>query len=118
MSAPMMGVKLPNGALNGRRCWGWVFRSTMMPRHTITNASSVPMLTSWPAAAMVVVPAKMAMMTPVTMVVMWGVRYFGWTFANTGGSRPSLAMAQNTRGWLMSMTSMADDSAPMAAMPI
>jgi hypothetical protein len=55
--------------------------------------------------------------TPVTIVVTYGVRNRGCTLANAGGSKPSLAIAQKIRGWLMNMTSIAEVSAPIAAMP-
>ena len=46
----------------------------------MTNASSVPMLTSSPRMPIGVKPAASATTTPVTIVVMCGVRNLGWIF--------------------------------------
>ena len=61
------------GILNGRGSSGRVRRRTMMPIETITNAISVPMLTSDPSVAIGVRPAAIATTTPVTMVETCGV---------------------------------------------
>jgi len=65
----------------------------MIPSETITNAMSVPMLTSSPSAPIGVNPAAIATTTPVIMLVMCGVRNRGWIFFANGGSSPSLAIA-------------------------
>ena len=54
---------------------------------------------------------------PVITVLMCGVQYFGWIFANTGGSRPSRPMIMKMRGCAMTMTRITDDrpiSAPIS----
>ena len=69
-------IKIPNagtigtsGVRKGRGLFGRVYRSTITPRHTITNASSVPIETSWPSRSIGKTPATRAATTPVTMVV-------------------------------------------------
>ena len=58
--------------------------------------------------------------TPVRIVVTCGVRYFGWTFAAHGGSRPSRAIEKKMRGWPSWNTSSTDvvaKTAPSEMMP-
>src|SRR5688572_15526751 len=76
----------------------------MTAAHTMTNANSVPILVISPTTWIGVKPAKTATMTPVMMVVMYGVRYLGWTLLTAAGKRPSRLIAKKMRGWLMSMT--------------
>ena len=94
--------------MNARGISGDRTRRIHTPAHTITNASSVPMLTSWPSRPIGKSPATIAATDPVRIVVMYGVLNFGCTFANTGGSSPSRAIEKNTRGWPMSITSTTD----------
>ena len=53
-------------------------------------------------------------MTPVTIVVTYGVPNFGCTLPNTGGSKPSRAIEKKMRGWPMSITSTTDASPKIA----
>ena len=76
-----------------------------MPAQTMTKASSVPIEHKLPASRTLRMPAKKATPTPVTMVVIHGVRNFGCTRWMNGGSRPSRDIAQNTRDCPKSMTS-------------
>ena len=76
--------------------------------HTITNANSVPIETNSPSRLNGSNPPSTAATAPVTIVVTYGVRKRGWTFAKTGGSRPSLAIEKKIRGWPMSMTRMTE----------
>ena len=46
--------------------------------------------------------------TPVTIVPVEGVRNFGCTCRNSGGSRPSRAMAKKMRACAMVITSMTE----------
>src|SRR5206468_12023660 len=52
-------------------------RNTRTPIETITNASRVPIETRLPASRTVKTAEKQATKTPVTMVVIHGVRNFG-----------------------------------------
>ena len=62
-----------HGILNGRGRSGRVRRSTITPNDTITNAISVPMLTSDPSVPIGVNPAASATTMPVTIVETCGV---------------------------------------------
>ena len=64
-------------------------RSTITPMQTSTNASNVPMFTSWPSSWSGSIPVAMATATPVKIVERYGVRNFGWTDAAHFPSRPS-----------------------------
>ena len=72
-TADSSGSNGTSGMRNGRGRSGRVRRSTMIPSETITNAISVPMLTSVPSVAIGVKPAAIATTTPVTIVEMCGV---------------------------------------------
>jgi len=91
-SAESAGTNGTSGVRNGRWRSGFLYRSTMIPIDTMTKASSVPMLTRWPRMSIRVNPAASATATPVTMVVMCGVRNRGWIFLAHPGSSPSLAI--------------------------
>ena len=60
-AAPAIGTNGTQGVRNGRGRSGARRRMRMTPRHTRTNASSVPMLTSWPRTSIGVSPATSAM---------------------------------------------------------
>src|SRR5437763_16696213 len=87
----------------------------VMPTQTRTNANRVPMLVSATTLLMLAIEAKTATTIPVSQVVMWGVRYFGWTFAAHCGSRPSRAIEKKMRGcsiWDTSSTEVGANTAP------
>ena len=63
----------------------------------MTKASKVPMDTNSPNKPIGKSPAKNAAILPVTIVVMWGVLYFGCVFAKLFHNSQSLAMEKNTR---------------------
>src|SRR5688572_3502322 len=77
----------------------------MTAKQTTTKANSVPMLVISPSTWIGVNPATIETMTPVMIVVMYGVRYLGWTLLTAAGSNWSRLMAKKMRGWLISMTS-------------
>ena len=62
------------------------------------NANSVPIDTSSPSRSIGKKPASTAATTPVTMVVMYGVRKRGCTLPNTGGNSPSRDIEKKMRG--------------------
>ena len=77
----------------------------MTAAQTITKAKSVPMLVISPRTWIGVKPATIATITPVMIVVMYGVRNFGCTLLTPGGSSWSRLIEKKMRGWLMSITS-------------
>src|SRR5215204_1550017 len=79
-----------NGTLNGRGRSGFVRRKTTTPIETMTNANSVPILTSWPSMEIGTSAAITATIAPVIIVVICGVLKRGCTFAAHDGSNPSL----------------------------
>src|SRR5688500_9773896 len=85
----MIGVSGTHGTRNGRGRSGSVFRRKITPADTNTNANSVPMFVRSTTSAMFANPANVATKRPVRIVPTYGVRYFGWTFENSGGRRPS-----------------------------
>ena len=92
MNAPITGTKGTHGVRNPRGAFGSVFRSTMMPKHTIMKANKVPMETNSPSNPIGKNPAKNAENNPVTIVALCGVLNFGRTFAKLFQSRPSCAI--------------------------
>ena len=69
------------------------------PIDTSTKANSVPMLTRSASSSSGTNAARTATTTPVMIVIMYGVPYFGCTFASAGGSRWSRLIANSTRDW-------------------
>ena len=65
---------------------GWDER-TKMPIATSTKANSVPMFVSSTTSLMFAKAANPPTKRPVRIVVTYGVRYLGWTFAAHAGSR-------------------------------
>ena len=85
---------------------GFVRRMMSTAAHTMTNAKSVPMLTSSARMRSGRKAAPMATKTPVRIVDFHGVRNFSWIAPKKlCGTRPSRAIARMTRGWLSIMTS-------------
>src|SRR5438093_9377551 len=76
-SAPMGATNHTAGVLNLRGNSGSRTRSTSTPIETITKASSVPIETRLAASRIGKMAAKNATTTPVTIVVIHGVRNFG-----------------------------------------
>ena len=62
---PRIGTSGTSGVRNGRSSSGRLRRSTHTPPHTSTNASSVPMFTSWPRIWIGNSPVKTATAIPV-----------------------------------------------------
>ena len=65
--------------------------------------------------------APSATTSPVTTVVMCGVRYFGWILAAHPGSSPSRAIAKKMRGcpyWKTSSTAVSETTAPNATIQL
>ena len=96
-SAPSIGTKGTQGVLNPRIASGSDFLNIIIPTHTITNASKVPMDTNSPSKPIGNSPAKKAAKLPVTIVVMCGVLNFECVLAKLFHNNPSLAMEKNTR---------------------
>ena len=69
MRIPRIGTTGTIGVLKGRGMFGRLYLSTITPKHTITNASSVPIETNSPSKPIGKKPATAAATTPVTMVV-------------------------------------------------
>ncbi len=92
MKAPIIGTKGTHGVRNPRGALGSVFRSIIIPKLTIINASKVPIETNSPNNPMGKKPAKNAENNPVTIVALCGVLNFGCTFAKLFQSRPSCAI--------------------------
>src|SRR5438552_12360474 len=76
-----IGMKGERGTLNGRLSAGLEDLKIMMPVPTMTNAKSVPILTSSPRRLIGTNPARIATIVPVMAVVICGVWYLGWIFA-------------------------------------
>src|SRR5579859_2363636 len=74
---PRIGTSGTSGVLNGRGRSGRRLRNMITAPQTITNASSVPMLTIWPRLPIGTSEPKMAAPNPVTAVDFHGVRNFG-----------------------------------------
>src|SRR5687768_13266106 len=85
----MIGVYGTPGTLNGRGRSGSVRRRKITPADTNTNANRVPMFVRSTTSAMFANAANVATKSPVMIVPTYGVRYFGCTFENSGGRRPS-----------------------------
>ena len=66
---------------------------------TRMKANKVPAPTSLLSVSIGVVAATMATPTPMMSWLIDGVPSRGWMRANTGGSRPSLAMVAKMRLW-------------------
>src|SRR5213078_4478354 len=110
-----------HGVRNGRGRSGSRRRSTTMPSATNTNANSVPMFVSSSTQPIGANAADTATNTPVMIVVMWGVLYFGCTRAAQGGSRPSRAIDMKIRAWPSwntSRTEVIAATAPSARIPV
>ncbi len=72
---------------------GLVLRITMIPMHTITNASSVPMLVMWPRLEIGRKPPRRGHEQHERSCCSgYGVWNFGWMSEKTCGSRPSRDM--------------------------
>src|SRR3989449_8734139 len=91
-----------------------------MPSATNTNANNVPMFVSSSTQPIGANAAESATNTPVMIVVMCGVWYFGCTRAAHGGSKPSRAIDMKIRAWPSWNTSRTDvmaATAPSARTP-
>src|SRR5688500_10934665 len=75
--------------LDGRERSAAVRRRKITAAETNTNANRVPMFVRSTTSAMFANAANVATNVPVMIVPTYGVRYFGCTFENSGGSRPS-----------------------------
>src|ERR1017187_7505439 len=80
----------------------------MMPMHTITNASSVPMLVICPSFEIGRKPESSETKIMKMMLQRYGVCHLGWMSLNTAGSNPSLDIEKNTRDCPSSMTRITD----------
>src|SRR5262249_3964911 len=94
---PMIGVKGTHGALNGRSRSGLRRRRIHTPAETMTNASSVPMLTISVSTLIGKDAARAATKNPTVRVEIQGVRKRGWTELNIRGNNPSRDMEKKTR---------------------
>src|ERR1017187_350171 len=105
---PRIGTTGTNGVRYGRGALGLVLRIQIMPMHTMTNASSVPMLVMCPSLEIGRKPENSETKTMKIMLQRHGVWNLGWMSENTAGNRPSFDMEKNTRDWPSSMTRMTD----------
>src|ERR1051325_1226572 len=115
----MRGVSGTQGTRNGRGRSGSMRRRKITPADTSTNANSVPMFVRSTTSAMLANAANAATNTPVRIVPTYGVLYFGWTLASTGGRRPSRAIEKKMRGcpsWNTSSTLPIATTAPRGMM--
>jgi len=94
---PIIGTNGTHGVLKGRASSGRRTRRIHTPAQTITNASSVPMLTSSPKMPIGMSEAKIATKIPTVMLEIQGVRKRGCTAPAHSGRRPSRDMEKNTR---------------------
>src|SRR5262249_18201894 len=90
---PIIGVNGTQGVLNGLFRSGRLLRNTHTPAQTMTNASSVPMLTNWPRTLIGKRPEKVATSNPTTIDEIHGVRNRGWIALAQGGNNPSRDIA-------------------------
>src|SRR3982751_5187166 len=95
----MIGVKGTPGTRNGRGRSGSVRLRKITPADTSTNANNVPIFVRSTTSAMFANAANVATKSPVRIVPTYGVRYFGCTFENALGSRPSRDIEKKMRGW-------------------
>src|SRR5690242_18636137 len=86
---PSPGTIGTRGVLYGRGAFGLVLRITTTPMHTITNASSVPMLVMFPSFEIGRNPEKSDTKNMKIRLQRYGVCHFGCTCEKTAGSRPS-----------------------------
>src|ERR1700722_19893438 len=91
------GITGPNGTLNPRCRAGSLYRSTITPIDTRTNANNVPIFDISANVPTSNSPAGIATNTPATQVANAGVLNFGWTLLNAEGSSRSRDMANQTR---------------------
>src|SRR5947209_6175681 len=103
-STPRIGTTGTNGVRYGRGALGLVLRITIMPTHTITKASSVPMLVMWPSFEMGKKPLNNETNTIKMRLQRQGVWNFGWMSEKILGSRPSRDIEKNTRDWPSNIT--------------
>src|ERR1017187_1689530 len=94
---PRIGTTGTNGVRYGRGALGLVLRIQMMPMHTITNASSVPMLVMCPSFEIGRKPENSETKSMKIRLQRHGVRNFLCTSENTLGSSPSRDIEKNTR---------------------
>src|ERR1700679_205128 len=91
------GITGPNGTRNPRYRSGSLYRSTITPIETSTNANSVPMFDISANVPTSNNPAGIATSTPATQVANAGVRNRGCTLLKTSGSNLSRDIANQTR---------------------
>ena len=91
------------GVRNGRCRCGSRSLSAITPIATRTKANRVPMFVSSITSLMFANAAKNATNTPVRIVVTWGVRNLGCSFAAQPGSSPSRAIANIILGPLITL---------------
>src|SRR5450755_4210817 len=94
---PIIGTNGTHGVLNERGRSGSRRQISHTPAHTITKASSVPMLTISSRTLMGSDAASAATKVPTVREEIHGVRNFGWTLLNIAGNSPSFDMEKKTR---------------------
>src|SRR5580704_13418377 len=90
------GITGPNGTRNPRRRCGSLYRSTITPIDTSTNANSVPMFDISASEPTSNNPDGIATRIPATQVANAGVRNRGCTLLNASGSNLSRLIANQT----------------------
>src|ERR1043165_383807 len=94
-----IGTSGTQGVRKGRGRFGSVRRRIRMPAATRINANKVPMFVNWTSSSRFATEAAKATITPVIIVVTWGVLNLGWTLEAQLGSRPSRPIEKKIRGW-------------------
>src|SRR4029434_9925480 len=95
---PRTGTTGTQGVRNARGRSGSRFRRMRTPVHTSAKAKRVPIFVRSTISSMLVNIAHTPTATPVRMVVTWGVRNLGCTFAKLVGRQPSRAIEKNILG--------------------
>ncbi len=108
--APSSGTSGTQGVRNGRGTSGILRRRIHTPRHTMTKAERVPMLTSCASAEIGRNAAATATGIPTTIEEIQGVRNRGCTTLAQRGSRPSRDMVKKMRDCPSSITSITLES--------
>ncbi len=91
------GITGPNGTRNPRLRCGSLYRNTITPIDTSTNANSVPMFDISASEPTSNSPDGIATRIPATHVANAGVRKRGCTLLNASGSSLSRLIANQTR---------------------
>ena len=115
---PNIGIKGTNGVLKALGRSGCVLRKMIIPAHTNTNASKVPILVISPTTVAGTKAANKLTNTMNKRFDLEGVPNLGCTSENTFGSKPSFYIEKNTRDWPISITIITEEYPARIAMII